>query len=910
MNKAFELLRQKHNLFINTPQKQTVLPNRSFYTSSLSEKEYSFLTAKTNDFVVNNPKQIIDLTKLETFSSDEIVMMSVCKCNEENRGNVAYNPNSGTIDDPRLGILEKTMTCYTCNQNMLTCPGHVGHIKLNYPIVNPNYKKILAIFLNLFCPICGEPYFTFKSKTTKVHEDLEIYYQKPSKLEKISKLSLDTRLEILKKDFKKSKCKCKNGHVKGFTYFENSEKDKANKYSLYKKEIGKSGSDKQVFFVTIDEIMMFLDKIREEYFIMLGTTKKIVKGMILQNLLVMPPCSRIFGMINGEKTMNPISEQYNVIIRINNSLKKFPSEINSLYEAIEKLQELIKDSIVSKKGLIRGNIQGKRVNYCARTVLNPSNDIAHHQVKVPSVFKRSFVTLINVCNFNFRLISDLYQNGKVVFITINSDSTKKGNRVKVTSNLLKYYKTPLIGDVVEVEGCKELLFNRQPTLNKYSIMGYEAVYEDDYKTFGLHSSNTTPHNADFDGDEGSAHANISFEARAECKFVASNVENMLSSQSNRPSVGLVYNSIVSVYILTDDNTFISDDLWKNTVLYVFKRNLDEEDNFYLRLSKNKVPARSGKALFSLLLPFDFYYNRAGILIKNGILVKGQIGKSQIGPSNGSIGHYLCKKYGKKRFSQFITEGQWLLDRFIERRGFSISLKDCVPRYPFYINNMINNEVNKAQKNIMRIQESNEYKESTRKKEFEVKIESHLNIIQRVGNKISLSGIKKDNPINIMTRSGAKGSESNTAQIIGCLGQQYLEGHRPEFKLTNKTRSLVYFEPNSNEINARGFIRSSFYNGCSPSEWYFHLLCSRVGLMDTALKTATTGYMHRKLNRALENNIFMNDGTVRNTFGHVYQFQYGGGFTSEQLLSVKSSSDDNYLTFIDIKNTVEQLNSQH
>ena len=121
-------------------------------------------------------------------------------------------------------------------------------------------------------------------------------------------------------------------------------------------------------------------------------------------------------------------------------------------------------------------------------------------------------------------------------------------------------------------------------------------------------------------------------------------------------------------------------------------------------------------------------------------------------------------------------------------------------------------------------------------------------------------------------SGSKGSNVNIAQILACVGQQNVEGKR--IKNGFAKRSLPHFMKDDLGPEARGFVENSYLKGLSPQEFYFHAMGGREGLIDTACKTAETGYIQRRLVKALESVMCQYDGTVRNAEGHIIQFLYG------------------------------------
>ena len=126
---------------------------------------------------------------------------------------------------------------------------------------------------------------------------------------------------------------------------------------------------------------------------------------------------------------------------------------------------------------------------------------------------------------------------------------------------------------------------------------------------------------------------------------------------------------------------------------------------------------------------------------------------------------------------------------------------------------------------------------------------------------------------IMAYCGSKGSSLNISQMVACVGQQTVSGSRVAEGFINRT--LPHFEFHSRSPEAKGFVKNSFYSGMTATEFFFHTMGGREGLVDTAVKTAETGYMARKLVKALEDLSIQYDHTVRNASGVVIQFEYGG-----------------------------------
>lgn len=159
---------------------------------------------------------------------------------------------------------------------------------------------------------------------------------------------------------------------------------------------------------------------------------------------------------------------------------------------------------------------------------------------------------------------------------------------------------------------------------------------------------------------------------------------------------------------------------------------------------------------------------------------------------------------------------------------------------------------------------------------EQSLESNLNkILSDVREKIGgylRTTLPKKNPALIMAVCGSKGSDINLSQMIACLGQQIVSGQRIGNGFYNRT--LPHFEPNSKYPAAKGFVKNSFYTGLDATEFFFHTVGGREGLVDTAVKTAETGYMQRRLVKALEDLTVQYNSSVTISSGEILQFVYG------------------------------------
>jgi DNA-directed RNA polymerase II subunit RPB1 len=163
--------------------------------------------------------------------------------------------------------------------------------------------------------------------------------------------------------------------------------------------------------------------------------------------------------------------------------------------------------------------------------------------------------------------------------------------------------------------------------------------------------------------------------------------------------------------------------------------------------------------------------------------------------------------------------------------------------------------------------------------FESQVNSELNQAREVAGKHVQDSLKNTNHLNNMVLAGSKGNITNISQIIACVGQQNVEGKRIPFYFNRRT--LPHFIKDDYGPESRGFVENSFLSGLTPQEFFFNAVGGREGIIDTAVKTSETGYIQRRLVKALEDVMVKYDGTVRNSLGNLVQFLYGeDGMTGE------------------------------
>ena len=179
--------------------------------------------------------------------------------------------------------------------------------------------------------------------------------------------------------------------------------------------------------------------------------------------------------------------------------------------------------------------------------------------------------------------------------------------------------------------------------------------------------------------------------------------------------------------------------------------------------------------------------------------------------------------------------------------------------------------------------------------FEASVNKELNEARDKSGTLAFKNLDSYNKIQNMVSAGSKGTNINISQIMACVGQQNVEGKRIPFGF--KLRSLPHFARHDYGPESKGFVSSNYITGLEPTEFYFHAMGGREGLIDTAIKTAETGYIQRRLVKALEDVMVRYDATVRNCQGGIVQFIYGeDGIAGESIedlrvVSIKMSDQE-------------------
>jgi DNA-directed RNA polymerase subunit A' len=570
--------------------------------------------------------------------------------------------------------------------------------------------------------------------------------------------------------------------------------------------------------------------------------------------------------------------QYHVTTFMDNEISGTPPARHRSGRPLKTLSQRLK----GKEGRFRGSLSGKRVNFSARTVISPDPTVSLNEVGVPDRVATEMTQTMNVNSRNLDQARRYVRNGPESHPGANYVRRGDGRRLKVTEKNCEELSEKvepgwevsrhlIDGDIV--------IFNRQPSLHRMSIMAHEVVVMP-YKTFRLNTTTCPPYNADFDGDEMNMHALQNEEARAEARTLMRVQEQMLSPKMGENIIGAIQDHVTGTYLLTNQNPQFNEtqalDLLRTTRI----DELPEPDG------DDGEPYWTGRTLFSELLPDGLnleFTSSAGdrVVVTDGQLLEGTVDEDAVGAFGGDVVDTIAKEYSRTRARIFINEVSSLAVRTIMHFGFSISIDDesVPPEAQAQVDEAIDNAEERVQELIGAYERGDleSLPGRTVDETLEMKIMQTLGQARDSAGDIAEEEFADDNPAVVMAESGARGSMLNLTQMAGCVGQQAVRGER--INRGYEDRTLSHFKENDLSADARGFVRHSYRDGLDPREFFFHAMGGREGLVDTAVRTSKSGYLQRRLINALSELEAQYDGTVRDTGDTVVQFEFGEDGTS-------------------------------
>jgi len=375
------------------------------------------------------------------------------------------------------------------------------------------------------------------------------------------------------------------------------------------------------------------------------------------------------------------------------------------------------------------------------------------------------------------------------------------------------------------------------------------------------------------------------EAESELRNLAAVPYQIISPANNSPIIGIYQDSMLGCNRFTRENIRFTPREAMN-ILMMFQR---VNEKALENIIEERGVVTNFEIMSQILPPLSLKYNTKlfkdnedksksnNVLeIKNGQYLRGQMEKGVLGGGTKGLIQRICNDFGNFASANFIDDLQNIITEYMKSSAYSVGISDLIA------DEKTNQDIIKIitdkkmdVKNLIDQTQIGVFENKTGKtneEEFETQVNNILNQASSEAGKVGLSSLSKDNRFVIMVSAGSKGSDLNISQMISCLGQQNVDGKRIPYGFDHRT--LPHFAKYDDSPSARGFVESSYINGLNPQELFFHAMGGRVGLIDTAVKTSTTGYIQRRLIKGLEDLMVSYDMTVRTNKGKIVQFTYG------------------------------------
>ena len=430
------------------------------------------------------------------------------------------------------------------------------------------------------------------------------------------------------------------------------------------------------------------------------------------------------------------------------------------------------------------------------------------------------------------------------------------------------------GDVV--------IFNRQPSLHRMSMMVHEVRVMEGH-TFRFNLAVCTPYNADFDGDEMNLHVIQSEEARAEAKILMRVQEHILTPRYGGAVIGGIHDHISGAYLLSRPGTLIRQAHGLEMLGNIgYTGELPE-----LVKDENGQAAYRGQDLISLIIPDNIFLrfrsrSNDDVVVKEG-QVDGTLDKRAIGAEDGRLLDAIVQTNGPEQGARFLDEFTRLSIAACTSLGFTTGIDDedlsedavaAIHAANENASQQVNAELEKFGANGKGYETR---PGRTPRETLEENIMQMLDKGKQEAGDVAKDALNESGSTNAavnMAISGARGSMDNLTMMAASIGQAKVRGKRLERGYDE--RVLPHFKRGGRGAPDRGFIASSFKRGLEPTEFFMLSVSGRESLVDTAVRTAKSGYMQRRLINAMDDLKVYDDDmlSVRNTANRIIQFSYG------------------------------------
>ena len=853
-----------------------------------------------------NTEDIVNIEKIQfcVFGNDEVKRYSVV--NKDPYGiNIpetydSHEPKRGGLIDSRLGTTDYQVNCATCGLNNTDCPGHFGHTDLAEPVFHFGFIEHVKNILGCVCLRCSK---LLIYKTEKEMNDILKNRSGKARFDEIKRLTSNITY-------------CQNPdyscgapipsvrvHDTGVQIVAETKVEEGEEGTV----ISNTGKQKIQEILSAEDCHNILKNISDVDCKIMGFDPLLNRP---ENLIItvfpIPPVAirpsirrdAIASKTHEDSMTDKLADivKRNVILRTNKEKSAmlneefkyndshlqalqyhiatyFDNETSVLQRSEQKtggrVYKSVSERLKGKQGRIRGNLLGKRTNFSGRTVITSNPDVGTDELGVPLKLAMTLTFPEVVTPQNIGRLTKLVKNGRDSYPGANYVYPKGNNRRPIDLRYRKKNIKLYYGDIVErhlIDG-DYVLYNRQPSLHKLSMMGHKIIVlrDPELTTFGMNVSVTAPYNADYDGDEMNIFVPQSIQASTELEMIANVRNQIIAPASTNTKITTKQDAPLGSYLLTREYVNIDSHHASDIISKI--RNIE------LDLPKTNGFVKTND-IFSALLPkklnivrFDDKGEKK-LEIINGKLLKGVLTSGIV---NGVILDTILDQFGNDAATDYIDNLQRLILLFLLSDGATVGLKDVLLTKEALAKckDMLKTKRVEVECMLTEIENNPDLIDSDI---LEVNMTSLLQSVTGDITKVVIGDLKKDNNLIILLDSGAKGSANKITDMAAGRGQQVLDFKRIKKKVNNRT--FPHYFQNDDRPEARGYLESSLYEGQNPIEFFIDAMGGREGLIDTAIKTADSGYINRRLIKCMEDVAIHYDGTVRNGNNVIVQYVYG------------------------------------
>jgi len=775
----------------------------------------------------------------------------------------------GGLFDPRMGVLGPGIICPTDGLTYIQTPGYFGYIEMARPVFFIQHIKEIMKILKCVCFKCSKLLIS-KEQHTQVYE-LNSYHRWDYVYPLCQKVKRCGELT-------ESGCGCKQPDkikLEGMSTINAVWENLVNETAVSAET--KDAKSNYTMKLTAEIVLKIFKRISDEdvEFMGFSATWSRPDWMICQVLPVAPPAVRpSVKMDANQRSEDDLTHIYGHIIKTNKDLMERINAnasqyiIDNLTMVLQYFVAMIVNNKVkgavpvahrtgrplqcitgrlnSKNGRIRGNLMGKRVDFSARSVITGDPNLSARQLGVPLRVAMCLTKPVVVNDRNRKFLMKLVQNGPEVYPGAKILEKKDGSNVS-----LRYVDRTSIrlenGDIVHrhmMDG-DAVLFNRQPSLHRMSMMCHIVKVMKRGDTFRMNVCDTKPYNADFDGDEMNMHMPQSELSETELRNLAAIPYQIISPSSNAPIIGIFQDSMLGSYQFTRQGVEFTPRQAMNILMGY--------SNIDMKELRNKKKITNFDILSQITPPISLKYktklfddaedanvSNNVLEIHNGKYIRGQADKGVFASGTKGILNRICNDFGNMACSNYIDDLQQVITEYMKTSAYSVGVSDLVSdrKTTESVLQVISSKMNEVGELTDRVHlgiiENNSGR--TNAQEFEIQVGNILNDATSQTGKIGVKSLDESNRFVKIVKSGSKGSMLNISQMISCLGQQSVDGKRVPYGFDNRT--LPHFKKFDDSPEARGFVKNSYISGLTAPELFFHAMGGRMGLIDTAVKSVT------------------------------------------------------------------------